>query len=156
VNKSKLIVYVIGAWLFVEAVAFVLVVGFLGVPAALALGLATTLLGLADVKRLLDYLRQRAGWPGAKNARSQVNVVDGGLQALGTLLLILPGFASDLVGLALKAPSIRGDIALRLRRDPRRNPRTIDLAPNEWKSLDHRRRRRRRAEVKPSGAPPVA
>ena len=82
-------------------------------------------------------------------------MVETGLHALATTLLILPGFASDLVGLALKAPSIRAGLAKRLRgQSERRGPRTIDLKPNEWKSLDAPRKRRRVA--KPTGAPPAA
>jgi len=157
VNKSKLVAYAIGAWLVVEVVAFLLVVQFLGVVAAVALGAGTTLLGLLDIRRLLTYLRARVGRSTEKKAQPASKMVDGGLQALGALLLILPGFASDLVGLALKAPSIRADIAQRLRSgDSRKGPRTIDLAPNEWKSLDHRKPRRRGAPAKPSGAPPEA
>ncbi len=155
-NRSKIIAYAFGAWLIVELVAFVLVVQFLGLAAALALGLGTTLLGLLDIKRLLVYLRDRVGWPGAAKPRPAPNMVDGTLQALAALLLILPGFASDLVGLALKAPSIRADIASRLRGDARKGPRTIDLAPNEWKSLGHRKPRRRRAPANSGAAPPVA
>jgi len=156
VNRSKIIAFAVGAWLLIELLAFVLVVEFLGLSAALALGIGTTLLGLLDIKRLLDYVRARVGWPGASKPRAAPDVVDGSLQALGALLLILPGFASDLVGLALKAPSIRADLAARLRVDPRKAPRTIDLAPNEWKSLGHRKPRRRRTSVKPSAAPPIA
>lgn len=154
-NKSKIVAYVIGAWLFIEVLAFVLVVQFLGLLAAIALGVGTTVLGLLDIKRLLEYLRRRMGRTGS-NSGAPANMVDGGLQALGSALLILPGFASDLVGLALKAPSIRADIARRLKGDRRHGPRTIDLAPNEWKSLESRKPRRRRAQTKPSGTPPVA
>ena len=156
-NKSKLIAYAIAIWLGIEVVAFLLVVQFLGVMAAIALGVGTTVLGLLDIRRLAAYLRGRMGWSGEKKAQPSSNMVDGGLQALGALLLILPGFASDLVGLALKAPSIRGDIAQRLRGGgARKGPRTIDLAPNEWKSLDHRKSRRRGPRAKPGGAPPCA
>ena len=83
--------------------------------AAVALGVGTTLLGLLDIRRLVTYLRGRMGWSGEKQAQPSSKLVDGGLQALGAVLLILPGFASDLVGLALKSPPIRGDIAQRLR-----------------------------------------
>lgn len=155
-NKSKLLAYALGAWLVVEAIAFVLVVQFLGVTAALLLGLGTTLLGLLDIKRLFLYLRRRAGFPAKKKPEgAPPNVVDGGLQALSCALLILPGFASDLVGLALKAPSIRSDIARRLTKDEKRGPRTIDLKPTEWKSLDQKRPRRKRVTHKASDAPPV-
>jgi UPF0716 protein FxsA len=129
-SKSKILAYAVGAWLFVEVLAFVVVVQFFGLVAAIVLGLGTTALGLLDVKRLLEYLRRRMRRTESKSGPAP-NMVDGGLQALGSLLLILPGFASDLVGLALKAPSIRADIARRLHGDRRKGPRTIDLAPNE-------------------------
>ena len=148
-NRSKLLLYVVGGWLAIEAVAFVLVVHFLGLVPALILGAGTTVLGLLDIMRLVDYLRSRIGRP--KEAKARANVVDGGLQALGALLLILPGFASDLVGLALKAPSIRSDIAKRFSERPK-GPRTIDLQPTEWKSLGHRKERR----VTARSRPPVA
>jgi UPF0716 protein FxsA len=140
VNKSKLVAFALAAWIALEVVAFVLVVQFLGLLAAIALGVGTTLLGLSDVRRLLVYLRSRVGKPKGKGGgKAGGALLDGGLQALGSLLLILPGFASDLVGLALKAPSIRAGVAGRLRdRDKtRKGPRTIDLAPNEWKNLTH-------------------
>lgn len=156
VNKSKLFAYALGAWLFIEVLAFLLVVQFLGLLAAVALGAGTTVLGLLDVKRLVAYLRRRMGRVNETKAGSAPTMVDGGLQALGSLLLILPGFASDLVGLALKAPSVRADIARRLRGEVHKGPRTIDLAPNEWKSIELRKPKRRRAQAKPSGTPPVA
>ena len=134
-NKSKLVAYVLTGWLFVEIVAFVLVVQFLGVLAAVALGVGTTLLGLADVKRLFVYLRGRVGQP-REETKSGVALLDGGLEAVGSLLLILPGFASDLVGLALKSPSIRSHVADRIRgKTERKGPQTIDLSPGEWKAV---------------------
>lgn len=148
-NRSKLLLYVVGGWLAIEAIAFALVVHFLGLVPALILGAGTTVLGLLDIMRLVDYLRSRMGRP--KEAKARANVIDGGLQALGALLLILPGFASDLVGLALKAPSIRSDIAKRFSERPK-GPRTIDLQPTEWKSLGHRKERR----VTARSRPPVA
>jgi UPF0716 protein FxsA len=141
VNKSKLLAYVLAAWLLIEVAAFILVVELFGVMAAVALGLGTTLLGLSDVKRLFVYLRTRASQPRAKGAGNKL-VLDGALQALGAALLILPGFASDIVGLALKAPSIRAGLADRLsNKRPRKGPRTIDLAPNEWKTLAQPKRK---------------
>lgn len=150
-NRSKLLIYLIVGWLALEAVAFLLVVQLMGLIPALALGLGTTILGLLDIKRLVDYLRGRFGASGAKS-RSKPNVVDGGLQALGAVLLILPGYVSDLVGLALKAPSIRSDIARRFS-EPPKGPRTIDLAPTEWRSVG-RRKQRRLTSAK--SRPPVA
>jgi UPF0716 protein FxsA len=146
VNKSKLVAFALSGWLILEIVVFALVVQMFGVLAAVALGLATTLLGLADVKRLFVYLRSRVGKP-KPEGKAGANLLDGGLHALGSLLLILPGFVSDFVGLALKSPSIRAGLARRLRdpSGPGRGPRTIDLAPNEWKALSHRDRKRNRS-----------
>jgi UPF0716 protein FxsA len=144
VNKSKFFAYALAAWLLLEALAFVIVVELFGVTAALALALATTLIGLFDIKKLFDYLRRRSGFGRTtKEGEPKPDMVETGLHALATTLLILPGFASDLVGLALKAPSIRAGLAKRLRGEGRRGPRTIDLKPNEWKSLDKPRRRRK-------------
>jgi UPF0716 protein FxsA len=137
VNKSKFLAFALSAWIVIEVVAFVLVVQSLGALAAIALGVGTTLIGLSDVKRLLIYLRWRISQPRAKGkVKNGAPIIDGALQALGAALLILPGFASDLVGLALKAPSIRASLAGKLnQRGRRRGPQTIDLTPNEWKSL---------------------
>jgi UPF0716 protein FxsA len=64
------------------------------------------------------------------------------MQALASILLILPGFASDFVGLALKSPSVRQNLARRLRaRSGNADPRLIDLDPREWRR-DARRPRR--------------
>lgn len=157
-NRSKLLAYALAAWLIVEVIACVLVVQFLGLLAAIALGVGTTLLGLLDVRRLFTYLRARLGGKRGET-KGGAPLVDGGLQALGALLLILPGFASDLVGLALKAPSIRAGVAERLRKGPARHgPTTIDLTPNEWKTLDHggrAKRRRRPAAEKPAESSPT-
>jgi UPF0716 protein FxsA len=154
VNKSKFFAYALAAWLLLEALAFVIVVELFGVTAALALALATTLIGLFDIKKLFDYLGRRSGFARkAKEGEPKPDMVETGLHALATTLLILPGFASDLVGLALKAPSIRAGIAKRLRGEGQRGPRTIDLKPNEWKSLDKPRRRRR--VTKSTEAPPA-
>lgn len=143
-NKSKLVAYVLAAWLAVEILAFVFVVQVLGVIAAVVLGVGTTLIGLADVKRLFLYVRARLAQPQTQTG-GVGNLLDGGIEAIGSLLLILPGFASDLVGLALKAPSVRARLADRIRGKvaATSGPRTIDLAPSEWKAVTDEGRKRR-------------
>ncbi|MBY6241797.1 FxsA family protein [Methylosinus sp. Sm6] len=155
-NKSKLVAYVLAAWLVVEILAFVFVVEVLGVIAAIVLGVGTTLLGLADVKRLYLYLRQRLAEPHGETGRSG-NLLEGGIEAVGSLLLILPGFASDLVGLALKAPSVRARLADRIRGKvvEEKGPRTIDLAPTEWKAVTEEKRKRRPPARRAPGAGPA-
>ncbi|MCC3245726.1 FxsA family protein [Methylocystis sp. WRRC1] len=143
-NRSKFLGFAIGAWIVVEILAFTLVIKSLGVLATVALGLGTTALGLADVKRLLSYWRERRS--GASRGGA---TLDGAMQALGALLLILPGFASDFVGLALKSPSVRESVARRIReRGKAKDPRTIDLEPGEWKVVTKKRRAPRKAGAK--------
>lgn len=144
-TKSKLLAFALTAWIAIEVVAFIFVVQIFGMLAAIGLGVGTTLLGLADIKRLFAYLRSRPAQPGA-TIKGGASMIDGALQALAATLLILPGFASDLVGLALKAPSIRAGLAQRLkgRGGSASGPQTIDLAPSEWKSLGPNGRKRNR------------
>lgn len=149
-GKTRLAGLALGLWLALEIIAFALVLRAVGLLAAIALGLATTALGLADVKRLLSVWRERGKW------RADGAMADGALQALASLLLILPGFASDAAGLALKSPSARAALLARLRNRgaaPRAadGPQTIDLEPHEWRHLTAsgrpKRKRRKKDEI---------
>jgi UPF0716 protein FxsA len=152
-NRTKLISVALGLWLALEILAFAFVLHALGLLATIALGLGTTALGLADVKRLLNVWRDRG------KVRRDGAMLDGALQALGSLLLILPGFASDVAGLALKSPSVRTAVRTRIRDGGKRpgkseGPQTIDLAPHEWKHLTPSGRpRRKRKKNDPLSTP---
>jgi UPF0716 protein FxsA len=148
-SRTKLIGLALGAWLALEILAFAVVLRSVGLLAAILLGLGTTALGLADVKRLF------AVWRGRGKLRTDGAALDGALQALASLLLVLPGFASDVAGLALKSPSIRAALAARIGARGKDGggasdgPRTIDLAPHEWRRLTpggRPRRKRKRSE----------
>lgn len=151
-TKSKSLLVALAAWVGLEIVVFSLVAEVIGLIPAILLGLATTLLGLADARRLLTYLRLRMT---KKPARREGALVDGGLQALGSALLLLPGFLSDIAGLALKSPSIRESVAGRLRKKGA-GPTTIDLAPNEWKAIRDQKPRRRTPKPVQNAAPESA
>ena len=130
-------------WLALELAAFLAVVQAIGLVGALLLGFATSVAGFALLRETgtsaLNHIR--AAITGKPQRRD--DVFDGMIRAVGAVLLILPGFVSDLVGLALAAPSLRQMIARRFsgKIDPAR-PRvrleTIDLAPGEWTSFDRR------------------
>lgn len=148
-GRTKLIGLALGLWLALEIIAFAFVLRAIGLLPAILLGLGTTALGLADVKRLLGAWRTRSEW------RRDGAMFDGGLQALASLLLILPGFASDAAGLALKSPSVRTALMARLRAQGQNaaaqgGPQTIDLSPNEWKHLTPSGRPKRKRK-KPDG-----
>lgn len=148
-ERTKLIGLALGLWLALEIVAFAFVLRSIGLLAAIGLGLATTALGLADVKRLLSVWRERG------RLRADGAMADGALQALASLLLILPGFASDVAGLALKSPSTRAALLARLRSQAAApaGPQTIDLQPHEWKHLTPGGRPKRKSRKKDQVSP---
>ena len=144
--KSKLVGAVLATWIVLEILCFALVVRAVGLLAAIALALGASLLGLSDVRRLLDFVRAglAAKARGESSATLDGAMLDGALQALASILLILPGFASDFVGLALKSPSVRQSLARRLRArsgnaDPRTHrPRSARMAARSAQSATKR------------------
>jgi UPF0716 protein FxsA len=134
----------LGLWLMAEVVAFVAVVKLIGMGPTLVLMIATSVLGLSVLRRVgLGATSQLRGYMAGGGAPNDA-FVDGTLTALGSLLLILPGFVSDIAGLALATPSIRHHVASRLikttgSRAPvsRRGPAdVIDLGPEDWRVID--------------------
>lgn len=130
------------AWLVAEIVAFALLVRAIGLGGTMLLGLATTVLGIVLMRRVgLDTVRglRRA----AEGGRAPGGVLpDGLLAGLGALLLIVPGFLANAAGLALSAPSVRGQLLSRFGGTggglPSRPARldVIDLSPGDWTPLD--------------------
>lgn len=153
-DRTKLIGLALGLWLALEIVAFSAVLRSVGLLMAILLGLGTTALGLADIKRLLGVWRERGKF------RAEGAMLDGALQAFASLLLILPGFASDIAGLALKSPSVRAALAGRIKnrgaaRAKADGPTVIDLDPREWKHLTPSGRPKRKRK-KPEDSPAPA
>ncbi len=144
-------------WLAAEGVAFALIVRLFGLVGAILLTILTSLAGIAMLRRLgmaaAWRLRRSLAMKGEqKTLLSREAIVDGTLSAIGSILLILPGFVSDFAGLALAAPSIRGWVAARLPRvtggaaseGRRAAPDLVDLSPGEWSRGDERGPRERR------------
>ena len=135
---------VIAAWLIGEVLAFCLAVKLLGLGLTLLAMFGTSLLGFAILRRVgmgaAQHLRRAMASGGAANAA----FVDGTLTAVGAVLLILPGFVSDVAGLVLATPSLRQTLAARFlapgaapeRTARSRSPDVIDLAPEDWRVVD--------------------
>lgn len=140
-SRVKLLVAV---WAVLEAVAFVAVVRWIGLGAALGIGLLTTLAGAGLLKRVgsAAVLRLRSGL--SRRGGGSGEVLDGALQAVAALALLLPGFLGDLLGLALAVPFVRAAAIRRIAGLDRRRrfaepgarhgPDAIDLSPDEWSS----------------------
>jgi UPF0716 protein FxsA len=144
VRLPVLLVTYLALWLGAELVAFAAVVHLIGFAGAILACILTTLAGLSTLRRvgLSAILRLRqavASRTSEQRVWSREAVLDGTLATLGAMLLILPGFVSDLVGLALVAPSVRFWVSERLRLGKvgrHGAPRVTELAPWEWSRYD--------------------
>ncbi len=149
VRLPVLFVTYLALWLGAELVAFAAVVHLIGFAGAILVCILTSLAGLSTLRRvgLSAILRLRqavARRTSEQSGLSREAVLDGTLAGLGAVLLILPGFVSDLVGLALAAPSVRFWITEKLKlgefgqlgNGRPAAPRAIKLAPPEWSRHD--------------------
>ena len=137
-------------WLGAELAAFGLVVHAIGFVGAIALCILTSIAGVARLRQMgvsavLRLRHTASGDASANNGMSRERLADGALAGLGAVLLILPGFVSDLAGLALAAPSVRFWVLDRLNLSRsgaggrRTGPALIDLTPREWSRLEERK-----------------
>ena len=144
VRLPVLIVIYFALWLGVELAAFGAVVHAIGFVGAILLCILTSLAGLTMLRRMgvsaaLKLRQVAVKNTTERNGLTKDKLLDGTLAGLGAVLLILPGFVSDLVGLALAAPSFRLWVSERLslsrlgRHGGRpQAPCLIDLTPREW------------------------
>jgi UPF0716 protein FxsA len=121
----------------IELVVFILVANAIGVLLAFVLLIATSLLGGALLRRFgtenLVRLKVAAG------GTVETLRLDGAglLEILGAFLLVLPGFVTDVVGIALLAPAVqRRIVAIFSGQKAGGGPPTpgvVDLDPDEWR-----------------------
>ena len=99
---------VAGLWLLAEVAVFIAVAGWIGVGSTILLTLATSALGAL----LLGRQGTRALADLHERARTRQHpgraLGDAGLVAVGGLLMLLPGFLGDVVGLLCLLPGTRG------------------------------------------------
>jgi UPF0716 protein FxsA len=149
IRLPVLFVTYLALWLGLELAAFLAVVHLIGFAGAILAGILTSLAGFSTLRRvgLSAVLRLRqavARRTSKQSGLSREAVLDGTLAGLGAMLLILPGFVSDLVGLALVAPSVRFWVTQRLKlgkfgqlgNGRPTAPIAIELAPREWSRHD--------------------
>jgi UPF0716 protein FxsA len=125
-------------WILAELSVFGLVAGAIGLPGAVLLTLLFSLLGLALLRRLggraRGLLRAAFDNPNHILRLSPVALRSGALAAAGAALLVIPGFLSDCVGLALLLPAWRHqELAPKSQHDPN----VIDLTPQDWHRIDN-------------------
>jgi UPF0716 protein FxsA len=124
------------AWTLLEVAALALSVHLIGWPSTLLLGVLTSALGFYVVRQAgRDSLAALKTAMGATSLARIQAPASGVLRMVGGILLILPGFVSDIAGLLLLSGSIRGHLGRRLAGAPRSPPDGIvNLDPGEWRA----------------------
>jgi UPF0716 protein FxsA len=127
-----------------ELAVFVLAAWTMGWFWTIALFLGTSLLGLLLLRQSgrahIDRFRQAVAQRGLRAIDLET---PGAAPIIGGILLVVPGFITDALGLVLLAPPVRRAAAARLR-DARRQRRgqggrgVIDLPPDEWRNVSSR------------------
>ncbi len=130
-----------------EIAAFLLIAALIGWVAAAVLLVATSLVGVMLLRRSGgEFARFRAAFA-AHGLRALRLETPGAAALAGGILLVFPGFITDILGAGLLVPPLRRWAGARLagaRRDRRRrDDRVIDLAPGEWHDIPNRGPRRK-------------
>ena len=131
-----------------ELLAFVLVAWAIGLLPAIGLMLLTSFAGALVLRRVNGGQFAQFRRVARERTVTDSDVRGRGLfVALGGILLLLPGFITDLMGAGLLVPPIRRRLRAALgrvvaRRTRPSGPLVIDLAPGEWQSLPDRKPRR--------------
>jgi UPF0716 protein FxsA len=127
-----------------ETAVFIAVVLAIGWPWAVILFVATSVVGMLVLRRIgradFNRLRQAVATGGIR----AIHLDSPGLATLaGGILLVLPGFITDVLGALLFVPPVRRwasaaiGRALRKRRAAR-DPSVVDLTPEEWHHVSDR------------------
>ena len=133
-----------------EFLALILVAALIGWLWTAALFVATSVVGVLLLRKSgrvdLDRVRNAFARDGIRAIHLET---PGVAPVIGGILLIFPGFITDILGAALYVPPLRrwaaGKLAERAgRTGRRRDEHVIDLEPGEWHHLPDQRRRRRK------------
>ena len=131
---------------FVEIAIFIAVALKLGVLAALALTILTSLAGMTVIRNAGSRDVQQVRTAFGERTISRVALDGHGfLTVLGGFLLLLPGFLTDVLGALLLLPPTQRAIGAALRRALGRverasgEPGIVDLPPEEWRRVPEER-----------------
>ena len=131
---------------FAEIAVFVAVALKLGILAALALTILTSLAGMSVIRHAgkTEVARVRTAFGERTITRKELDG-RGFLTVLGGFLLVLPGFITDVLGALLLLPPTQQLIGAALRRAVARvdrasgRPDVVDLPPDQWRRVPEER-----------------
>ena len=135
----KLVALGLLAWPAAEIVAFIFVAAVLGFANAVFLILLMSFAGVCVVRHFGgDVARFRTA---AGNGITAAGWGAGTAPSVGGLLLLIPGFVTSVLGIIILLPISRRWLLagwwrmLAAAGRPPTDPKIVDLAPNEWRSL---------------------
>jgi UPF0716 protein FxsA len=134
----KLVALGLLAWPAAEIVAFIFVAAVMGFANAVLLVLLMSFAGLCVVRHFggdVARFRTAAGSGFAAAASGAATA-----PSVGGLLLLIPGFVTSVLGIIILLPVSRRWLLAGCRRmlaagQRPADPKIVDLAPNEWRSL---------------------
>lgn len=136
-----------------EIAVFLIVVGQIGWLATIALTILTSLAGVGVIRAAGRARVARFRGAMGDGFVTGFEASGGGfLMVLAGILLVLPGFLTDIAGAVLLLPVVRRRLRMTIRRTPQqaapdrrgsgRGP-VIDLAPDEWRQVTDKSEPRR-------------
>ncbi|MDB5641807.1 MAG: hypothetical protein JWN07_1124 [Hyphomicrobiales bacterium] len=139
-TRTKIKVAIL-AWLVAEVAALAIAVQFLGWLPTLALGFATSTLGLMILRKAgRDSLATLKRAMDGRTAGAQTAPAGGLVHIVSGIFLLLPGLVSDVVGLLLLTPFVSRRLTgvFGVAGRPAQRDGVLDLDPDEWRSAQDR------------------
>lgn len=139
-RSVRVIAFGLLMWPAAEVVVFIIVATLVGFTAALGLLILTSMYGFLVLRRAgaasFSRLRSAAGHTGHTVAIDVADMAAG----LGGILLVIPGFITSALGVAVIVPASRRWLMATVRHvwSPSGRPRepgVVELAPDEWQPL---------------------
>ena len=128
-TKQSIVAVLAATWLVAEGIAYILFLKHFGALNGLILGMLSLMLGLVTIKRLGHRISKLSVVGGIVRFRRESS--SSTLLLIGAILLIIPGFLTDMLGfvvLGLTASGVRPAF------EPKGPPScVVDLAPDEWR-----------------------
>jgi UPF0716 protein FxsA len=134
-NVAKWVLCVLMTLPFLELAAFIAVAAVIGFGWALGLLLAGSLAGLLVLRRAGSNHVARMRTAIAHGDLAAIHAASsGGVVLFAGILLLVPGFITDLMALALLIPPVRraASTAFNTRMASRRDDGVVDLAREQW------------------------
>ncbi|MDO9442631.1 MAG: FxsA family protein [Beijerinckiaceae bacterium] len=133
-GSTKLLLLIV-AWFSAELIVLSLLVKAIGWMGVLILGAVTTLTGFLLIRSVGRKAVQTLQAGMRQGGAIEADVLGGSLRAIGAILLILPGFLTDAIGLALSLPMVSAMLRRKTTRPGPARDGAIDLDRGEWRPV---------------------